>query len=105
MDTTCGALTEPGDAEAVAAALRNLMQDPSWRGALGAADPIRAVLLCDPARQLNAAAATLSTGGGEAWPADGLGPADDRRGDSLCWIARHGFSWTDRLSDGPTCLD
>ncbi len=47
----------------------------------------------------------LSTGGGEAWPADGLGPADDRRGDSLCWIARHGFYWTDRLPDCPTCLD
>ena len=46
-----------------------------------------------------------STGGGEAWPADGLGPADDRRGDSICWIPRHGFYWTDRLSDGPTCLD
>src|SRR5208283_6022952 len=56
VDPTCGALTEPGDAEAVAAALRNLIQDPSWRQALGAANPIRAALLWDPARQLNAAA-------------------------------------------------
>ena len=24
---------------------------------------------------------------------------------SLRWIARHGFSWMDRLPDGPTCLD
>ncbi len=56
---TCGVLTTPGDAEAVAAALRSLIQDPSRRRALGAAGPGRAQSLCDPARQLNAAAALL----------------------------------------------
>jgi glycosyltransferase involved in cell wall biosynthesis len=59
VDPTCGVLTAPGDAEAVAAALRNLIQDPSRRRALGAAGPGRAELLCDPDRQLNAAAAVL----------------------------------------------
>ena len=59
VDQTCGVLTAPGDAEAVAAALRSLIQDPSRRRALGAAGPGRAESLCDPARQLNAAAALL----------------------------------------------
>ncbi len=59
VDSTCGVLTKPGDPEAVAAALRSLMQDPSRRRALGAAGPSRAESLCDPARQLNAAAALL----------------------------------------------
>ncbi len=60
VDPTCGALTEPGDAEAVAAALRSLIQDPSWPRTLGAAGPGRAQSLCDPARQLNAGAALLN---------------------------------------------
>ncbi len=59
VDPTCGVLTAPGDAEAVAAALRGLIQDPSRRQALGAAGPGRAESLCDPARQLNAVAALL----------------------------------------------
>ena len=59
VDETCGVLTTPGDAEAVAAALRSLIQDPSRRRTLGAAGPNRAESLCDPARQLNAAAALL----------------------------------------------
>ena len=37
VDQTCGVLTKPGDAEAVAAALRGLIEDPSRRRALGAA--------------------------------------------------------------------
>jgi len=59
VDSTCGVLTKPGDPEAVAAALRSLIQDPSRRRVLGAAGPSRAESLCDPARQLNAAAALL----------------------------------------------
>jgi glycosyltransferase involved in cell wall biosynthesis len=59
VDPTCGVLTKPGDTEAVAAALRGLIQDPSRRRALGAAGPTRAQSLSDPTRQLNAAAALL----------------------------------------------
>lgn len=59
VDSTCGILTEPGDARAVAAALRDLIEDAPRRRALGAAGPARAESLCDPARQLNAAAALL----------------------------------------------
>ena len=59
VDQTCGVLTTPEDPEAVAAALRGLIQDPSRRRALGEAGPSRAQSLCDPARQLNAVAALL----------------------------------------------
>ncbi len=71
VDQTCGVLTAPGDPEAVAAALGSLIRDPSRRWALGATGPSRAESLCDPARQLNAAATLL----------DSLGPAVDRWGD------------------------
>jgi len=66
VNSTCGVLTEPGDADAVAEALRSLIQDPSRRQALGAAGPGRAESLCDPARQLTAAAALLRPMGGGA---------------------------------------
>jgi len=66
VDETCGVLTAPGDPEAVAAALRGLIQDPSRRQALGAAGPGRAESLCNPARQLNAAAEILRQVGGGA---------------------------------------
>jgi glycosyltransferase involved in cell wall biosynthesis len=59
VNGTCGVLTAPGDAATVAAALRELIRDPSRRRALGAAGPNRAALLCNPARQLPAAAALL----------------------------------------------
>jgi glycosyltransferase involved in cell wall biosynthesis len=59
VDGTCGLLTAPVDAAAVAAALRDLIQDPSHRRMLGAAGPNRAESLCDPARQLEAASAAL----------------------------------------------
>jgi len=52
VDQTCGVLTTPGDPEAVAAALRSLIQDPSRRRVLGAAGPNRAESLCDPGRIL-----------------------------------------------------
>jgi len=71
VDKTCGVLTAPGDPEAVAAALRGLIRDPSRRLTLGAAGPNRAQSLCDPACQLNAAAALLND----------LGAAIDHKGD------------------------
>ncbi len=48
----CGVLTLPGDAAAVAEALRELIADPERRRTLGEAGPSRAAELCDPARQL-----------------------------------------------------
>ncbi len=59
VDGTCGMLTAPEDPAAVASALRELILDPSRRRALGAAGPLRAKMLCDPARQLGAAAAAI----------------------------------------------
>ncbi|MBV8606429.1 MAG: glycosyltransferase family 4 protein, partial [Singulisphaera sp.] len=59
VDGTCGVLTAPADTAAVAAALRELIRDPSRRRALGAAGPNRAESLCDPARQLGIAADVL----------------------------------------------
>ena len=59
VDPTCGVLAKPSDPEAVAAALRSLIQDPSRRRAPGAVGRSRAESLCDPTRQLNAAAALL----------------------------------------------
>ncbi len=59
VDKKCGVLTTPGDPDSVAAALRSLIQDAVKRRTLGAAGPSRAALLCDPARQLNAAASLL----------------------------------------------
>ena len=58
----CGVLTPPGDAAAVAEALRGLIADPGRRQALGAAGPARAAELCDPARQLEALRSALTGG-------------------------------------------
>ena len=52
VDESCGVLVPPNEAEALAAALRALIQDPARRHTLGAAAPARARLLCDPARQI-----------------------------------------------------
>lgn len=60
LDETCGALTSPGDPAAVAAALRDLIRDPSRRRALGAAGPGRARSLCDPGRVLRRLSGLLS---------------------------------------------
>ena len=59
VDESCGVLTAPGDAPAVAAALRDLIGDPLRRVALGASGLGRAESLCDPARQLGASAAAF----------------------------------------------
>jgi glycosyltransferase involved in cell wall biosynthesis len=49
---SCGVLLPPGDAGAVADALRGLIPDPARRRALGSAGPARARALCDPGSQL-----------------------------------------------------
>lgn len=48
----CGVLLPAGGVDAVAAAIRDLLQDSVRRQQLGAAGPARAAALCDPARQL-----------------------------------------------------
>jgi glycosyltransferase involved in cell wall biosynthesis len=45
---SCGILLEPGDAQALAGALRQLIDDPQRRRLLAAAGPARAKELCDP---------------------------------------------------------
>jgi glycosyltransferase involved in cell wall biosynthesis len=62
VDGTCGILCPPGDASAVAAALRGLISDPALRRTLGAAGPSRAESLCSPGRQLGVAATLLRAG-------------------------------------------
>jgi len=52
VDDTCGVLVPPHDAHALAAVLRRLMQDETLRLRLGAAGPLRAHKLCDPATQM-----------------------------------------------------
>ncbi|MDQ6675733.1 MAG: glycosyltransferase family 4 protein, partial [Acidobacteriota bacterium] len=52
VDASCGILTEPGNAEELAGALRKLLQDSDLRARLGAAGPARAATLCSPERQL-----------------------------------------------------
>jgi glycosyltransferase involved in cell wall biosynthesis len=52
VDETCGALTPPGDVDALAAALRRLIADPDLRRRLGDAGRRRVQTLCDPETQL-----------------------------------------------------
>jgi glycosyltransferase involved in cell wall biosynthesis len=59
VDETCGVLTPPGDAWAVAEGLRGLIADPTRRRTLGDAGPARARELCDPRRALNRIAAVI----------------------------------------------
>jgi glycosyltransferase involved in cell wall biosynthesis len=60
----CGVLCPPGDAVAVAAALRELIGDSVGRRALGEAGPARAAELCDPARQIGRLAEVVASAGG-----------------------------------------
>jgi len=48
----CGVLTPPGDADALAAALSALIDDPAARRRLGAGGPARAEAMCSPAAVL-----------------------------------------------------
>jgi glycosyltransferase involved in cell wall biosynthesis len=59
VNSRCAVLTRPGDTHSVAAALWSLIEDSSRRRALGAAGPSQAEWLCNPSRQLNAAAELL----------------------------------------------
>lgn len=52
IDDRCGILTAPGEAGALAGALRRLLADKPFRGRLAAAAPLRAAELCEPGRQI-----------------------------------------------------
>jgi glycosyltransferase involved in cell wall biosynthesis len=52
VDASCGLLVPPGDAPALAAALRRMIEDPAGRRRLGTAGPARAHALCDPDVQI-----------------------------------------------------
>ena len=73
VDRGCGILTPPGDADALASALRRLVGDPALRASLGAAGPARAAELCDPARQVERLARALA---GAGQPAGSPGAAE-----------------------------
>ena len=61
VNDTCGVLVPPGDAAAVAEALRVLIANAGRRRGLGEAGPARARQLCDPTRQLTALAEALGS--------------------------------------------
>lgn len=52
VDDSCGVLVRPGDARALAASLRRLIQDQTLRARLGDTGPARARQLCAPATQM-----------------------------------------------------
>jgi glycosyltransferase involved in cell wall biosynthesis len=66
VDASCGVLLPPGDAGALAASLRTLIDDPPRRRALGAAGPSRARSLCDPGQQVRRLAEALAGVAGAA---------------------------------------
>jgi glycosyltransferase involved in cell wall biosynthesis len=61
VDPSCGVLVPPGDAAALAAVLRDLIEAPTRRERLGAAGPARAKALCDPLTQMNRLGAILAS--------------------------------------------
>jgi len=52
LNESCGVLVEPANPDALAAALRLLIESPDLRSRLGNAGPARARQLCDPAAQI-----------------------------------------------------
>jgi glycosyltransferase involved in cell wall biosynthesis len=52
LNNSCGILVPPGNADALAASLKELIQNPLRRRQLGRNGPDRAKNLCDPARQM-----------------------------------------------------
>ena len=62
VTNACGVLCPPGDAGAVANALRDLIAEPRRRQALGAVGQIRAAELCEPMSQIGALAGSLLAG-------------------------------------------
>ena len=61
VDESCGVLTPPGDAEAVAEALRRLIVDRDSSVTLSAAARHRPAVLCDPSRQMRRIEQVLSS--------------------------------------------
>jgi glycosyltransferase involved in cell wall biosynthesis len=61
VDESCGLLTPPGDATALAAALTQLVTDSRRRARLGAAARRRPAVLCDAARQMRRIHEVLSS--------------------------------------------
>jgi glycosyltransferase involved in cell wall biosynthesis len=61
VTAACGILVPPGDRGGLISALERLLSEPQRRRELGARGPARAADLCDPARQLAALAAALSS--------------------------------------------
>ena len=64
----CGVLAPPGDAAALAEALRAIICTPDRRALLGRGGPARAKAICEPARGLSNFWAILARQGGEADP-------------------------------------
>jgi glycosyltransferase involved in cell wall biosynthesis len=52
VDSSCGLLVPPRDQAALAAALKQLIEDPALRARLADGGPLRARTLCDPASRL-----------------------------------------------------
>ena len=59
IDSSCGILTEPGNAASLAAALKLLLNDAALRQRLGESGKQRAAALCSPERQMPALALLL----------------------------------------------
>ena len=66
VDSSCGRLVPPGDADALRAALDALLADPALRATLGAAGPAHAAARCDPAVVLPFLEQTLLAHAGSA---------------------------------------
>ena len=59
VNGSCGVMVPPGDPNALAVALKRLIEDGEGRRLLGKAGPARARELCDPAQQMDLLRATL----------------------------------------------